>query len=106
MVVTRFDVTGLTCATCLAELLEQVRSIDKVERAAADLTVGGATRLVLVSVGRVDARAVRSAVESAGFTLTIGTALEAPHTGAEHLLTTTIASSVDASPMWSATRRT
>lgn len=96
MVVTHFAVTGLTCATCLAELLERVRSLDAVDQAAADLTVGGATRLVLVSENGVDAVAVRSAVESAGFALTVGTTLSAPHVGSAHLLAATIATGHDA----------
>lgn len=96
MVVTHFAVTGLTCATCLAELLERVRSLDAVDQAAADLTVGGATRLVLVSENGVDVVAVRSAVESAGFALTVGTTLSAPHVGSAHLLAATIGSGRDA----------
>lgn len=96
MAVTHFAVTGLTCATCLAELLERVGSLDGVDQAAADLTVGGATRLVVISENGVDAVAVRSAIESVGLALTVGTTLSAPHVGPEHLLAAAIATGHDA----------
>ncbi|NMR19494.1 heavy-metal-associated domain-containing protein [Cellulomonas fimi] len=86
MVATRFSVEGLTCGLCLAELLDQLRSVPEVMEAAADLVIGGATVVVVTGDAEVLEEPVRGAVERAGFLLGSHDRLLPPHAGADHLL--------------------
>ena len=106
MVNTVFAVTGLTCATCLAELLEHVRSLDEVQQAAADLIVGGSTVMVVVSERGVSAPKIRAAVREAGFSLELGRTIWPPPTGPDHLLAAAMAKTSSGTSVWSGGVRT
>jgi copper chaperone CopZ len=67
-----FSVSGLTCGTCLALLLEKLRSLDGVTAVGADLAQEAASRVVVSAVGAIDPQAVREAALAAGFGLTVG----------------------------------
>ncbi len=69
MVTTAFAVEGLTCGSCLAEVLEQLRAVGGVSGAAVDLVVGGPSPVVVTSGTAVSAGQIRAAVERAGFIL-------------------------------------
>ena len=102
MVNTTSAVTGLTCAMCLAELLEHVRSLDEVEQAAADLIVGRSTVVVVVSERGVSAAKIRAAVQEAGFSLALGKTLRAPHRGPAHFLAEAMADTSRGRSVWTA----
>lgn len=99
MVTTAFAVEGPTCGACFAELLEQVRAVDGVTGAAADLAVGGSTLVVITSDAATDVRLIRRAVARAGFALTSADHLVPPHSGAEHLAARAFAGA-DGNKMW------
>ena len=69
MVTTSYAVEGLTCGSCLAEVLEHVHTVVGVSGAAVDLVVGGASLVVVTSGRPVSAEHIRAAVERAGFVL-------------------------------------
>lgn len=70
MAVSEFGVTGPVCGVCLAELLEQVRTIGGVTNAAADLGSAGTALLVLRGPAQVSTSELGGAVARAGFALT------------------------------------
>ena len=72
MVTTAFAVEGLTCGSCMAEVLEHVHTVAGVSGAAVDLEVGGASLVVVTSGAPVIAEHIRLAVERAGFVLLAG----------------------------------
>lgn len=63
-------VAGPVCGACLAELLEQVRTVGGVTNAAADLGSAGTALLVLGGPAQVSASELGVAVARAGFSLT------------------------------------
>lgn len=67
--VSTFAVKGPVCGTCLAELLDQARSVKGVSRAAACLGAGDTALLVLDGVEHLSASQLREAVERTGFVL-------------------------------------
>jgi uncharacterized lipoprotein len=70
MAVSEFGVTGPVCGACLAELLEQVRTVGGVTNAAADLGSAGTALLVLRGPADVSTPELGAAVTRAGFALT------------------------------------
>jgi len=64
-----FAVSGLTCPTCLALVLERVRSVAGVGAVGADLVHGKPSRMIVRTTAAVDVFALRAAVEDAGFPL-------------------------------------
>lgn len=69
MTVSTFAVNGPVCGVCLGELLEEVRSVKGISRAAAGLGAGDTALLVLEGVEHLGASQLRAAVERAGFVL-------------------------------------
>ncbi|MEV8027590.1 heavy-metal-associated domain-containing protein [Cellulosimicrobium funkei] len=72
-----YRVWGLTCEVCLARLLEQVRHLAGVRTVAVDLVRDGESRLALTASPALAPRAVRAAVEDAGFSLSAPAATSA-----------------------------
>ncbi len=62
-------VEELTCGTCLAKVLEKVRSLAGVTKVAMDLNTRGQSPLLVMSGTKLGAPVVREAVESASFGL-------------------------------------
>jgi copper chaperone len=63
---TEYAVTGMTCGHCELSVREEVGELPGVTEVSADHTTG---RVVVTSTEPLDAAAVRSAVEEAGYTL-------------------------------------
>lgn len=61
-----YTVTGMTCGHCVSSVTEEVQEIPGVEDVAVELESGAVT---ITSAEPVDAGAVRSAVEEAGYQL-------------------------------------
>jgi copper chaperone CopZ len=61
-----YNVTGMTCAHCVASVTEEVQELPGVESVAVDLESG---RLDVTSADPLDEERVRAAVEEAGYTL-------------------------------------
>jgi copper chaperone len=61
-----YTVTGMTCEHCVASVTEEISEIDGVSAVAVELSTGAVT---VTSEQPVDAAAVRSAVEEAGYKL-------------------------------------
>jgi copper ion binding protein len=62
-----FTVTGMTCGHCVASVTEEVSEIPDVDHVDVVLETGA---LTVTSAEPVDAAAVRTAVEDAGYQLT------------------------------------
>ena len=71
MVTAMYVVEGLTCGSCLAQVLENVRSLEGVTDVTMDLVRGGQSPLVVTSTAKLALEAVRASVESAGFDLIV-----------------------------------
>lgn len=71
MVTSAFAVEGLTCGSCLAEVLEHVHAVPGVRGAAVDLVVGGPSPVVVTSGAPISAERIRAAVERAGFSVQV-----------------------------------
>lgn len=84
-----FAVSGLTCPTCLALVLDRVRSVAGVGAVGADLEHGKPSRVIVRTTTPVDVVALRAAMEDAGFPLITPATHEHP--------TPPIPSAVDAS---------
>ena len=67
MTVATFVVEGLTCGSCLAEVLEELRALDGVTDVAVDLVKDGLSPVTLTSITVLGAVEVRAAVRRAGF---------------------------------------
>jgi copper chaperone CopZ len=63
---TTYTVTGMTCGHCVASVTEEVQGIPGVENVDVVLETGAVT---ITSAEPIDAAAVRSAVEEAGYQL-------------------------------------
>ena len=66
---TEFLVTGMTCGHCVASVTEEVGAIAGVQSVDVVLKKGGASRVTVHANGPLDADAVRTAVEEAGYQL-------------------------------------
>jgi len=62
-----YAVEGMVCESCMAAVLENVRSIAGVTVAAMDFVSGGRSPLIVTSRTTVGANAIRDAVEHVGF---------------------------------------
>ncbi len=62
-----YTVTGMTCGHCVSSVAEEVRELPGVTQVEVDLTSG---RLTVTSAPPLGAEQVRSAVETAGYSLT------------------------------------
>lgn len=62
-----FVVEGLTCGSCLAEVLEELRALEGVTDIAVDLVKDGLSPVTLTSIAVLGAVEVRAAVRRAGF---------------------------------------
>lgn len=67
MTIAAFAVEGLTCGSCLAEVLEDLRALDGVTDVAVDLVKDGLSPVTLTSITVLGAVEVRAAVSRAGF---------------------------------------
>lgn len=64
-----YRVRGLMCSSCLAKLLDAVRSVAGVVGVAVDLVRGGASNLSVTGSGPPEPDAIDSAVRRAGFAM-------------------------------------
>ena len=71
MVTAMYAVEELTCGSCLAEVLENIRSLAGVTDVTMDLVTGGQSPLVVASTAKLGVEAVRASVESGGFDLIV-----------------------------------
>ena len=76
-----YAVEGMTCESCMAEVLENVHSLSGVTDVAMDLVTRGRSPLIVTSGTRLGARTVREAVEKAGFGLLPPRGAEVPRSG-------------------------
>jgi len=67
---TKYTVSGMTCAHCVAAVTEEISQLSGVEHVAVDLAAGGDSTVAVTSVAPLPEDAVRAAVDEAGFTLT------------------------------------
>lgn len=67
MTTTRFPVTGMTCAHCIASVTEEIGELPGVASVSVDLVVGGASAVTVESDGPLDPEALRAAVDEAGY---------------------------------------
>ena len=67
---TRYDVEGLTCGDCLAQVLEHVHDVAGVTQVKVDLVRDGSSSVTVTSRPHVGLGQVRDAVGEAGFALT------------------------------------
>ena len=67
MITSRYAVTGMSCAHCVASVTEEISEIGGVTDVAVDLPTGAVT---VSSEEPLDDAAVRAAVETAGYRLT------------------------------------
>ena len=70
MTTARYALQGLTCASCLAEVLEHVHTLPGVTEVAVDLVVGGRSRLSVTSATTLPIALMRETLEGAGFDVT------------------------------------
>ncbi len=70
MTTTRYDVKGLTCGDCLAQVLEHVHDVAGVTQVTVDLVRDGSSWVTVTSRSYVGLGQVRDAVGEAGFALT------------------------------------
>ncbi|MEH3067572.1 MAG: heavy-metal-associated domain-containing protein [Aeromicrobium erythreum] len=64
---TTYDVTGMTCAHCVAAVTEELSALDGVTDVAVDLVAGGTSHVTVT--GDPSSDAVREAVAEAGYAL-------------------------------------
>lgn len=67
---TTVDVEGMTCANCVAHVTEALEGVDGVLNVSIELRTGEASPVTLVSNDELDAQALRSAVDKAGYSVT------------------------------------
>jgi copper chaperone len=68
-ITTEYGVLGMTCAHCVASVSEEVGEIAGVREVTVDLTVGGASTVIVTSATALDPAVVRAAVTEAGYEL-------------------------------------
>ncbi len=64
---TTYDVTGMTCAHCVAAVTEELSALDGVTDVSVDLVAGGTAHVTVT--GDTSSDAVREAVAEAGYAL-------------------------------------
>lgn len=69
MTTAKYDVSGMTCAHCVAAVTEEVSAIPGVSAVDITLTVGGNSQVTVTSEAPLSLDAVRAAVDEAGYTL-------------------------------------
>lgn len=70
MTTTSYEVAGLTCGACIAEVMEHVRALAGVTGVAVELVRDGPSPVVVTAGPSVGIGEVRAAVGEAGFDLT------------------------------------
>jgi len=68
--VATYTVTGMTCDHCVGAVTEEIGRLPGVSDVAIDLVPGGASAVRVTSASPLDERAVREAVDEAGYDLT------------------------------------
>jgi copper chaperone CopZ len=69
MSTTTFEVSGMTCAHCVAAVTEEISALGGVSAVDVDLIVGGNSRVTVTSIDPLPINAIREAVDEAGYTL-------------------------------------
>ncbi|WP_154796261.1 heavy-metal-associated domain-containing protein [Occultella kanbiaonis] len=64
---TTIDVTGMTCANCVAHVTEELEGVDGVLNVSVELRTGEASPVTVVSNVPLDETAIRAAVDEAGY---------------------------------------
>ncbi len=68
--ITTIDVTGMTCANCVAHVTEELREVPHVLDVTVELRTDEPSRVTVVSDRSLDEQALRDAVDEAGYTAT------------------------------------
>lgn len=66
---TTYAVTGMTCGHCVSAVTEELMEIPGVRDVTIDLVAGGTSAVHVVSDAALDEKAVRDAVDEAGYEL-------------------------------------
>ncbi len=66
---TKYEVRGLSCASCLVELIDGVRSVSGVDAVAVDLVRNGTSSLTVSSRAPLAAGTVPGVIRNSGFRL-------------------------------------
>ena len=66
---TTYGVEGMTCAHCVASVIDEVGQVPDVEGVTAELVKGGISRVTVTSPVALDRALVAAAVEEAGYQL-------------------------------------
>ncbi len=69
MTTTTYDVTGMTCAHCVAAVTAELTTLDGVRDVVVDLNSGGPSRVTVTSAAPLPGAAVRAAIDEAGYEL-------------------------------------
>lgn len=64
-----YSVTGLTCQHCVSAVEQELSALPGVERVAVQLVLGGTSTVSVASAAPLPERAVREAVDEAGYDL-------------------------------------
>ena len=66
---TTLQVTGMTCAHCVAAVTRELEALDGVSDVAVELNAGGVTPVTVTSSGPLAAEAIAAAVDEARYEL-------------------------------------
>jgi copper chaperone CopZ len=66
---TRWRVTGMTCAHCVAAVTKELRALPGVADVQVDLAPGSESTVTVTSLDDLDEAALRGAIDEAGFEL-------------------------------------
>jgi len=69
MITTSYQVTGMTCAHCVAAVTAEFDNLSGVSGVDVDLVPGGESRVRVTSAAPLPVEQVRHAVQEAGYTL-------------------------------------
>jgi copper chaperone len=69
MTTATYTVRGMTCGHCVSAVTEEVQSISGVSEVTIDLVEGGDSSVIVTSEASLDVKAVRAAVDEAGYEL-------------------------------------
>jgi copper chaperone CopZ len=67
-----FEVSGMTCAHCVASVTEEISRLEGAGAVDVTLVPGGISLVTVSSVGALDRAAVAAAVDEAGYSLVAG----------------------------------
>ena len=69
MTTTTLQVSGMTCGHCVGAVTEELTALDGVRDVTVDLVAGGSSTVTVTSAAPLDAQAVATAIDEAGYAL-------------------------------------